>query len=61
MKKIILTTPLALLLSMFSFTANLDAAGCSSHKNKNVKVECSLTDDNCDNTKSEKKFNKVEA
>ena len=61
MKKIILATPLALLLSMFCFTANLEAAGCSSHKNKNVKVECSLTDDNCDNTKSEKKFNKVEA
>ena len=61
MKKIILITPLSLLLSMFSFTANLEAAGCSSHKNKNVKVECSLTDDNCDNTKSEKKLNKVEA
>ena len=61
MKKIILITPLSLLLSMFSFTANLEAAGCSSHKNKNAKVECSLTDDNCDNTKSEKKFNKVEA
>ena len=61
MKKIILITPLTLLLSMFSFTANLEAAGCSSHKNKNVKVECSLTDDNCDNTKSEKKLNKVEA
>ena len=61
MKKIILITPLSLLLSMFSFTANLEAAGCSSHKNKNVKVECSLTDDNCDNTKSEKNFNKVEA
>ena len=61
MKKIILITPLTLLISMFSFTTNLKAAGCSSHKNKNVKVECSLTDDNCDNTKSEKKFNKVEA
>ena len=61
MKKIILITPLTLLLSMFSFTANLEAAGCSSHKNKNVKVECSLTDDDCDNTKSEKSFNKVEA
>ena len=61
MKKIILTTPLALLLSIFSFTTNLEAAGCSSHKNKNVKVECSLTDDNCDNTKSEKNFKKVEA
>ncbi len=61
MKKIILITPLTLLLSMFSFIANLEAAGCSSHKNKNVKVECSLTDENCDNTKSEKKFNKVEA
>ena len=61
MKKIILITPLSLILSVFSFTANLEAAGCSSHKNKNVKVECSLSDDNCDNTKSEKKFNKVEA
>ena len=61
MKKIILSTPLFLILSLFSFTANLDAAGCSSHKNKNVKVECSLTDDDCDNTKSEKSFNKVEA
>ena len=61
MKKIILATPLTLLISIFSFNANLEAAGCSSHKNKSVKVECSLTDDNCDNTKSEKKFNKVEA
>ena len=61
MKKILLITPLTLLLSMFSFIANVEAAGCSSHKNKNVKVECSLTDENCDNTKSEKKFNKVEA
>ena len=61
MKKIILATPLTLLLSIPSFNANLEAAGCSSHKNKRVKVECSLTDDNCDNTKSEKKFNKVEA
>ena len=60
MKKIILTTPLTLLISMFSFTANLEAAGCSSHKNKNVKVECSLNEDKCDNTKSEKKLNKVE-
>ena len=61
MKKIILITPLTILPGIFSFTANLEAAGCSSHKNKNVKVECSLTDENCDNTKSEKKFNKVEA
>ena len=61
MKKFFLITPLTILLGMFSFTANLEAAGCSSHKNKNVKVECSLTDDKCDNTKSEKKFNKVEA
>ena len=61
MKKIILTTPLTLFLSVFSFTANLEAAGCSAHKNKNVKVECSLTDDNCNNTKLEKKINKVEA
>ena len=61
MKKIILSTPLFLILSLFSFTANLDAAGCSSHKNKNVKVECSITDDECNKTKSEKSFNKVEA
>ena len=61
MKKIILITPLTILLGMFSFTSNLEAAGCSSHKNKNVKVECSLTDDDCDNTKSEKSYNKVEA
>tara|TARA_Y100000589_G_scaffold268666_1_gene260504 strand:- start:399 stop:584 length:186 start_codon:yes stop_codon:yes gene_type:complete len=61
MKKIILITPLALLLSVFSFNVSLEAAGCSSHKNKNLKVECSLSDDNCDNKKSNKKFNKVEA
>ncbi len=61
MKKIFLITPLTLLVSLLSYTANLEAAGCSSHKNKNVKVECSLTDDNCDNTKSEKNLNKVEA
>ena len=60
MKKIIQTAPITLLLSMFSFTANLEAAGCSSHKNKNVKVECSLNDDNCDNTKSKKNIKKVE-
>jgi len=60
MKKIFLITPLTLLVSMLSFTANLEAAGCSSHKNNNVKVECSLTDDNCDNTKSKKSFKKVE-
>ena len=60
MKKIILITPLTIFLGMFSFTANLEAAGCSSQK-KNVKVECSLTDDDCDKTKSEKSFNKVEA
>ena len=61
MKKIFLVTSFIIHLSMLSFTSNLEAAGCSSHKNKNVKVECSLTDDNCDNTKSENKFNKVEA
>jgi len=61
MKKIILITPLTIIMGICSFTANLEAAGCSSHKNKNVKVECSLTDDDCNNTKSEKSFNKVEA
>ena len=60
MKKIILTAPLALLLSMFSFNANLEAAGCSSHKNKDVQVECSLSDDNCEINKKDKNFNKVE-
>ena len=62
MKKIILTTPLLLFLSMFGFTANIEAAGCSSHKNNNnnVKLECSLNDDNCDNTKSDKNIKKVE-
>tara|TARA_Y100001978_G_scaffold79954_1_gene71606 strand:+ start:225 stop:410 length:186 start_codon:yes stop_codon:yes gene_type:complete len=61
MKKFILFTPLTLLFSLFSFTANIEAASCSSHKNKNVKTECSLTDENCDDTKLEKKFNKVKA
>ncbi len=61
MKKVILSTPIALLLSMISFTGNLEAAGCSSHKNKNVEAECSLTDDECNNLKSEKKLNKVDA
>ena len=61
MKKILLIAPLTFLVSIVNFTANLEAAGCSSHRNKNVKVECSLTDENCDNTKSEKSFNKVEA
>ena len=46
---------------MFSFTSSLEAAGCSSHKNKKVQVECPLTDENCDNFKSDKKINKVEA
>ena len=61
MKNIILTTPVVLLLSMFCFGANLEAAGCSSHKNENVKVECPLSDDNCDINEVNKKFNKVEA
>ena len=61
MKKIILITPLTILLSMFCFTPYTEAAGCSSHKNKSVKVECSSTNDHCDNTKLEKKIKKVEA
>ena len=60
MKKFILTAPLTLLLGTLSFTTNLEAASCSSHKNKKVKVECSLKNDNCDKTTSEKNFNKVE-
>ena len=61
MKNFFLITPFTLLVSVLCFTSNLEAAGCSTHKNKNVKVECSLNDDNCDNTKSEKSLNKVEA
>ena len=60
MKKIFLITPLSLLFSMFCLNANVEAAGCSSHKNKNVQVECSTRDDNCDNNKINKKFNKVD-
>ena len=61
MKKIILTTPLALLFSAFCFNTNLEAASCNSHKNKNFEVECSLSDDNCENKKLDKKFTKVDA
>tara|TARA_Y100001978_G_scaffold81283_1_gene72803 strand:+ start:1022 stop:1207 length:186 start_codon:yes stop_codon:yes gene_type:complete len=61
MKKFIKATPLALLFSMFIFNANLEAAGCSSHQNKKVQVECTSADDNCDNLKSDKKLNKVDA
>ena len=63
MKKTFLITPLALLFSMFSFNAKLEAAGCSSHKNKNInaQVECSISDENCDDLKLENKFNKVDA
>ena len=61
MKKAVLTTPLVLLFSFFGFIANLEAAGCNSHKNKNVKVECSLSDENCDNEKADKTFKKVDA
>ena len=61
MKKIILATPIALLFSMCMFNANLEAAGCRSHKNKNVKVECSISDDNCDNLKSDERFKKVDS
>jgi len=61
MKKIILVTPLSLLCGMFSFNTNIEAAGCSSHNNKNAQVECSLPDDNCDNLNANEKFNKVDA
>ena len=61
MKKIILTAPLTLLLGMLNFTANLEAAGCSSHKNKNVQVECSLSENNCDSKNSDTSSKKVEA
>jgi len=60
MKKIILITPIALLFSMFSLNANLEAAGCSSHSNKNAQVKCSLSDDNCEFNKL-KKSNKVDS
>ena len=58
MKKFILITPLALSLSMFFLNANLEAAGCRSHKS--IKTECSLSEDNCDNNESDKKIKKVE-
>ena len=61
MKKLFLITPLTIFIGMCSFTAKIDAAGCSSHKNNNAKVECSITDEDCVKTKSEKSFNKVEA
>ena len=61
MKKIILTAPLALLSSVFIFNGNLEAAGCNSHKNKNVQAECSLSDNNCDNKNLDKSFKKVDA
>ena len=60
MEKLIFTLPFALILSLFSLNANLEAAGCSSHKNKNVQVECSLSDDNCDTLKSDENFKKVD-
>ena len=61
MKKFILNTPFIIFLGMCTLTANLDAAGCNSHKNKNDKVECPVSNDYCDKTKSEKSYNKVEA
>ena len=61
MKKIILSTPLAILLGILSLNVNLEAAGCSSHKNKNVQIECSFSDEDCDNLKSDQKFKKVDA
>tara|TARA_B100000575_G_C22678573_1_gene412892 strand:+ start:376 stop:561 length:186 start_codon:yes stop_codon:yes gene_type:complete len=61
MKKLFLLTPFVFLLNLFSFNGNLESASCSSHKNRNVKVECSLTDENCDNNKLDKKFKKVGA
>ena len=61
MKKFFFTAPFLLTLSVLSITPNLEAAGCNSHKNKKVQVECSLSDDNCDDLKSDKKFNKVDA
>ena len=61
MKKFILFTPIVLFSNFLGFSANVEAAGCSSHKNKNVKVECSLSDDNCDSNKLDKNSTKVEA
>ena len=60
MKKLILTTPLVFLLSILSFTASVHAAGCSSHKNKNVETECSSTDNNCNKLNLDKNLNKVD-
>ena len=52
MKKFILATQILFLISTLSLNSDLEAAGCSSHKNKKVQVECPLTDDNCDINKS---------
>ena len=61
MKKFILTFPIVFLFSSFCFTGNLEAAGCSSNKNKNLQAECSLLDDNCIKLNKDKKIKKVDA
>ena len=47
MKKILFITPIVLLISTLSLNSDLEAAGCTSHKNKKVQVDCPLNDDNC--------------
>tara|TARA_Y100000589_G_scaffold326336_1_gene365918 strand:- start:673 stop:855 length:183 start_codon:yes stop_codon:yes gene_type:complete len=59
MKKLILLTPLTLFLCTFH-NSNLEAAGCSTHQNKSVEIECSIMDDNCKKLKTDKKINKVD-
>ena len=60
MKKFILTSPFLLLSSIF-ITVNLNAASCNYHKNKkNVEIECSINDDNCNDLKLQKVNNRVD-
>ena len=61
MKKFILTTPLILFFGMLCFTDSIEAAGCSSHKNKKVQVECSSKDDDCKSLKVKKNFYRVKS
>ncbi len=62
MKKFIITAPFVLLFSLFSFNLNLEAAGCRSHKSKkNLEVECSINNENCNNQKLSNKFTKVKS
>tara|TARA_Y100001978_G_C23525011_1_gene352155 strand:- start:563 stop:751 length:189 start_codon:yes stop_codon:yes gene_type:complete len=62
MKKFLLISPLLIVsFNIFLPTSRVDAAGCSSHRNKNVDSECLSTDEKCNNFKSMKNKKKVDA